>query len=109
MCSPWSSILFMTSEGREQNVSWDAVWSVQTQIIEGGWYAEIAIPFRTLRFPDVSPQTWGINFMRRMRGRWEDTYWAPLQRVYNINRVSLAGTLENLQGIHPGADFRLKP
>ena len=99
----------MINEGREQNVSWDAVWSVQTQIIEGGWYAEIAIPFRTLRFPDVSPQTWGINFMRRMRGRWEDTYWAPLQRVYNINRVSLAGTLENLQGIHPGADFRLKP
>ena len=33
------------------NLNWDGVWQVRTAISEGGWTAEFAIPFRTLRFP----------------------------------------------------------
>ena len=41
-------------------------------------------------------QDWGINFQRNIRRRNETAYWAPLPRQYNLNRVSLAGTLSGL-------------
>jgi hypothetical protein len=99
----------MINEGREINENWDALWQVRTRITEEGWYAEIAIPFRTLRFGSAALQTWGVNFLRRIRRRNEDSFWAPVPRVYDLTRVSLAGTLERLQDVRPGSDLRVKP
>jgi hypothetical protein len=99
----------MVNEGREQNDNWDGLWDVRTRITETGWVAEIAIPFRTLRFGDADPQTWGINFHRRIRRKNEDVFWSPVPRIYDVQRVSMAGTLEGLQGIRPGIDLRVKP
>jgi hypothetical protein len=99
----------MINEGREINENWDALWHVRTRITDDGWYAEIAIPFRTLRFSGASSQTWGVNFQRRVRRRNEDSFWAPLPRIYDLTRVSLAGTLEGLEGVRPGNDLRVKP
>ncbi len=43
----------MSNEGRDQNANWDGIWDVGTRIGEDGWYAEIEIPFKTLKFgPD---------------------------------------------------------
>ena len=97
------------NEGREVNENWDALWDVKARITEAGWYAEIAIPFRTLRFSSADEQTWGVNFQRRIRRRNEDSFWAPVPRIYDLQRVSLAGTLAGLQGVRPGNDIRLKP
>ena len=99
----------MVNEGRDVNVNWDGIWTVRTRVTPDGWYAEMAIPFRTLRFADADVQTWGINFLRRVRRRNEDSYWAPLPRIYRLFRVSMAGTLEGLRGVRPGNDLRLKP
>jgi len=99
----------MVNEGRDINSNWDGIWSVQTRITATGWTAELAIPFRTLRFADSDVQTWGINFLRRVRRRNEDSHWAPLPRIYRLERVSMAGTLEGLRGVRPGNDLRLKP
>ncbi len=99
----------MINEGLEVNENWDALWDVATRITETGWYAEIVIPFRTLRFRSGDEQTWGINFQRRIRRRNEDSFWAPVPRIYDLQRVSLAGTLEGLQGVRPGNDLRVKP
>ena len=67
------------------------------------------IPFRTLRFRSGDEQTWGINFQRRIRRLNEDSFWAPVPRIYDLQRVSLAGSLEGLQGVRPGNDLRVKP
>jgi hypothetical protein len=99
----------MVNEGRDINSNWDAIWSVETRITDSGWTAELAIPFRTLRFADADVQTWGINFLRRVRRRNEESLWSPLPRIYKITRVSSAGTLEGLRGVRPGNDLRLKP
>ncbi len=98
-----------TSEGRELNPSWDGIWTARARIVSDGWVAEFAIPFRTLRFPQTSPQTWGLNILRRVPRRGEDSLWAPVPRMYSINRVSLAGTLEGLTGVRPGRNLRVKP
>jgi hypothetical protein len=101
----------MINDGREVNSNWDAVWYVKTSVLEDGWVAEIAIPFKSLKFREQSMQTWGVNFHRSIRSnlRNEDAYWAPLPRIYNIQRVSLAGTLEGLEGVRPGSNLRFKP
>jgi hypothetical protein len=99
----------VASEGREINMSWDAVWTVKTRRVADGWVAELAIPFRALRFDAGKSQSWGINFSRRIRRKNEITFWSPIPREYGLTRLSLAGTLE---GVHPeGAsrDLRVKP
>src|SRR5262249_41122143 len=98
-----------SNEGRETNANWDGVWYVQARIVDDGWTAEIAIPFKTLKFPRTPVQTWGINFQRNLRRRNEGSFWAPLPRIYTIQRVSLAGTLEGMEGIEPGANVKFKP
>ncbi len=97
------------NECRDVNANWDGIWTVSARTAEDGWYAELAIPFRTLRFSNANPQTWGINFLRRIRRHNEDTFWSPIPRIDRISRVSMAGTLEDLQGIRPGHDLRIKP
>jgi hypothetical protein len=99
----------MSNEGREQNQNWDGIWDVGTRIGDDGWYAEIEIPFKTLKFGPEEMQTWGINFQRRLRRRNENSYWSPLRRIHQLSRVSMAGTYEGLQGLKPGANIRVKP
>ncbi len=98
----------MINEGREQNANWDGVWYVETSTSSEGWTAEISIPFRTLKFREDDLQTWGVNFHRGLRSdvRNEDSYWSPMPRIYNIQRVSLAGTLGCLEGIEEGSSIR---
>ena len=49
-------------DSERRNYDWDTVWYVKTKITEQGWQAEIAIPFRSLRFPDVEEQVLGGEF-----------------------------------------------
>ena len=99
----------IANEGRDVNQSWDGVWFVKTRIGDDGWTAEIAIPFRTLKFPRAPVQTWGMNFQRTIRRHNEESLWAPVPRIYTVQRVSLAGTLEGLEGIEPGSNIKIKP
>ncbi len=87
------------------NLNWDASWSVQARISDIGWSAEMKIPFKSLRYSTGDQQVWGINFQRNIRRNNEVTYWAPLSRQRNLNRVSEAGTVE---GIIPPAQRNLK-
>ena len=79
------------------NLNWDGVWRVVTSVTDIGWTAEIAIPFRTLRYPPAEVQTWGMNFQRNIRIRNEQAYWSPMPRQFNLNRISLAGELQGLE------------
>ena len=99
----------MSNEGRDQNANWDGIWDVATRVGKDGWYAEIEIPFKTLKFGPDAMQTWGINFQRRLRRRNENSYWSPLRRIHQLSRVSMAGTYEGLEGLKPGANVRVKP
>ncbi len=99
----------MSNEGRDQNHNWDGIWDVGTRIGADGWYAEIEIPFKTLKFGPEVLQTWGINFQRRLRRKNENSYWSPLRRIHQLSRVSMAGSYEGLQGLRPGANIRVKP
>ena len=91
------------------NKNWDGLWDVAATITDDGWTAEIAIPLTTLRFPDTGQQSWGINFMRNIRRKNEQVYWAPIPKAYSLTRVSLGGSLVGLQALDHGLDLKLKP
>ena len=76
------------------NLNWDGSWEVATSTDSRGWYAEMRIPFTTLRYGKGGDQTWGLNFERRIRRNSEEAVWAPIPRQFNLYRVSLAGTLD---------------
>jgi hypothetical protein len=99
----------VANEGREINASWDGMWSVKTNRVSDGWVAEIAIPFKSLRFDFAAAPEWGINFARRVRRKNEIDFWSPVPRAFGLARVSLAGDLSGLS--HEGAsrDLRIKP
>ncbi len=99
----------VANEGREINVSWDAVWSVRTRRAADGWTVEMSIPFRALRFNEGGDRVWGINFSRRIRRKNEIDFWSPVPRAYNLARVSLAGNLTGLPSSSSGRDLRIKP
>ena len=90
------------------NVNWDGVWQGSAEISELGWTAEIAIPFRTLRYPSGDVQTWGLNFQRNIRSRNEQSYWAPLPRQFRLHRLSLAGELQGIE-VPPQRNLKLTP
>ena len=50
----------VTDEGRDFNVDWDTIWDVACRVHDGGWTAEFAIPFSSLRF-DPRLDTWGFQ------------------------------------------------
>jgi hypothetical protein len=91
------------------NRNWDGIWDVATQVTDDGWTAEIAIPLTTIRFSGASEQQWGINFMRNIRRKNEQVFWAPIPKAYTLTRVSMAGALVGLQSLSHGMDLKLKP
>jgi len=98
------------NDSRTSNFSWDAVMKVETLMREDGWSVEMAIPWNTLRFdPGRDDQIWGVNFLRRVRRKSEDSYWAPLGRHEVLYTMSSAGTLLGLSGITPGRNLKVKP
>lgn len=78
------------------NLNWDATWSVATSVDSAGWYAEIRIPFATLRYGGGGTQVWGLNLVRGIRRGNEESFWAPIPRQFNLMRLSMAGTLEGI-------------
>lgn len=97
-------------DSRLEDAAWEGVIEVKTRIHEQGWTVELALPFTTLRFdPRLTQQTWGLNFLRRIRRRNEESYWAPIDRRDRIHRMSKAGTLEGLQGLRAGRNLTVKP
>ena len=90
--------------------AWDGIHTVKTTRQDSSWTVEMQIPLKTLRFnAHRDPQTWGINFIRRVRRVNETSYWAPLERQYRLHRMSKAGTIEGLSGLKQGRNLQLKP
>jgi hypothetical protein len=59
------------------NLAWDNKWLSEVTTHEGYWIAEIAIPFKTLRY-EANQTTWGINFFRLDAGSNAIHTWSPV-------------------------------
>ena len=97
-------------EGLFQNIvdiesNWNGIWEARARKDEGGWTAEIRIPFQTLSFNPGST-SWGINFNRIRRGNDENIAWVSNNREIN---PSTAGTATGLTGLRQGLGLDIVP
>ena len=96
-------------EGSNLNRDWDGIWYTSVRRVPQGWQLEIAIPFRTLRFRRDKEQVWGINFLRRIRRKSEDSFWSPIPRTFRIMNVAYAGALLGIHDVRQGRNLKVKP
>lgn len=81
------------SEGGDITWSWDNKWYSQTtQKPNGGWYAEMAIPFKSLRY-DATKTNWGINFVRINVKTNEYSCWTPVPVNFPSHDLGYTGKL----------------
>jgi hypothetical protein len=96
-------------DGRQINRDWNGIWFVRTGRVADGWTMEMAIPFKTLRFPERDTQVWGLNVSRIIRRKNEITTWSPVPRQFTELKVSYAGVLDGIRDVRPGRNLRVKP
>jgi hypothetical protein len=95
--------------GREvTDLTPDYVYQSKGRLTETGYEIEIAIPFKTLRFPPTRTQTWGLNIVRRVQSSGHEDSWMPAQRA-NSSFLSQSGTLEGLSDLKRGLVLDLNP
>lgn len=99
----------VTDNSRRVNVDWNGVWYVAARRTDQGWFAEINIPFSTLKFSAADEQTWGINFERNIRRKREQVLWQGWSRDALLVQVNRAGTLTGLQGLTRTRIFEFRP
>ena len=79
------------------NTSWDGSWTVGSSRDESGWYAEMRIPFSTLRHGPGSEQIWGLNVTRYIGRKNEQVVWSPVPQQFGFYRLTEAGRLRGVQ------------
>ncbi|MCE2559660.1 MAG: carbohydrate binding family 9 domain-containing protein [Acidobacteria bacterium] len=96
----------------QMNMDWNPVWDLRTGRFEGGWTAEAAIPFRSLRYRPGRAQIWGVNFQRYTQWKNESS---TLNRIpvalgtMGIMQMSLAGPLVGLEAPPASRNIEIKP
>ncbi len=76
---------------KQNNGEWNPVWNPKAQKFEHGWTLEVAVPFKSIRYPAGAEQTWGINFRRAVRWKNEITF------ITRIPAATAAGGIYRLQ------------
>ena len=91
-----------------ENADWDGIWEAATSRRDGGWSAEILIPFHTLSFKPGLHE-WHFNVQRRVQGLLEVDRWASPLRQYQVTQTSRAGVLEGIPEIDLGVGLSVRP
>ena len=96
----------------QMNVDWNPVWDLRTGRFDGGWTAEAAIPFRSLRYRPGRAQIWGVNLQRYTQWKNESS---TLNRIpvalgsMGVMQMSLAGPLVGLEAPPASRNLEFKP
>jgi hypothetical protein len=95
------------------SANWNGVYEARTSLSEHGWVAELAIPFKTLRYKSGREQTWHIQMRRLIRsGKNEILFLTPMSAAWGLsgmNRYSLAATLVGVEAPPPALNLEVKP
>ncbi len=103
---------FQAFNAQIYEINWNALWKVKTSWDKNGWYAEIAIPFSSLRYPKKipgKPYLWAINFNRLKRSINESSSFPSYPRSVVFSRMTYAAELEGLEVPNPKANIQIQP
>lgn len=102
-----TSISFTVNPKGVQKNSVETIWKSEAVVRNDGWSAEMAIPFKSLRFSPENNQVWGINFKRYIHRLYETDYWTNVSR--DLSLLQQSGELQGLSGIRPGYNLEFFP
>ena len=91
--------------------SWDALFTTGGRMVEDGFTAEMAIPFKSLRYPQRdgdAPHRWGLQIARRVGGKNETVVWSPVSRGI-AGFLPQMGVLEGLTGLSTSRNIEILP
>ncbi len=91
--------------------SWDALFTTGGQLVGDGYTAEMAIPFKSLRYParaGGAPHTWGFQVVRQVRGKDETLVWSPVSRDI-AGFLPQMGVLDGMTGLSTSRNLEMQP
>ena len=77
----------------ETAIEWDAKWYSRVRVHKDRWVAEMAIPFKSLRYSE-NIQKWGINFIRNDMERNAYSTWARVPLPFDGTDLGYTGALQ---------------
>ena len=90
-------------------LTWDNKWYSAAKMYDGYWIAEMAIPFKTLRFKE-NMDSWYINFYRIDSEYSERSTWSPIPRNFSLINLSFNKELKWDEPLRsPGKNISLIP
>jgi Domain of unknown function (DUF5916) len=102
-----TSITFEVNPKGVQKNSIETIWKSEAVMRDDGWSAEMAIPFKSLRFSAQESQVWGVNFERYIHRLNETQYWTDVDR--DLPKLLQTGELRGLSGVRPGYNLEFFP
>ncbi len=97
-----------TEQSQDFDNSFDTVWDSAASVNQRGYAVWMAIPFKSLRFPNTSRQTWGVIVERVFPRANESSAWPHISSRIE-GRLNQAAQLEGLEDISPGRNIQLTP
>ena len=91
--------------------SWDALFESGGQVVGDGFTAEMAIPFKSLRYPQRganTPHRWGLQISREIRGKDETVVWSPVSRDI-AGFLPQMGVLEGMTNLSTSQNLEVMP
>ena len=92
--------------------SWDALFYSGAEIVEDGYTAEMAIPFKSIRYPQQPPgveHRWGFQIAREVKGKdQENIVWAPMSRDVQ-SFMGQMGVLEGMTDLSTSRNLEILP
>ena len=90
--------------------SWDALFDSAGTLVADGWTTEMAIPFKSLRYPAAgdNPHRWGFQIVRRIRSNDETAVWSPMSRDVS-GVLTQMGLLEGMSGLSTSRNLEFLP
>lgn len=98
----------MSSEGRDDDYSFDTVWKATGRLIDGGFAVVMAIPFKSLRITSEAAGTWGIALSRVIPRNSEQSFWPYITRRVEGMTQQFA-TIERPERVSGGRNLQLIP
>ena len=100
---------------RPGSADWNPLWRQGVGRFEGGWTAEMAFPFKSLRYQPGAAQTWGFNLRRTVRWKNEESFLIKLPLIAGFSGAAAIFQIANsakLVGIEAPAaskNIEIKP
>ena len=92
--------------------SWEALFHSGAQIVDDGYTAEMAIPFKSIRYPAQPAgveHRWGFQIVREIKGKdQENVVWAPMSRDVQ-SFMGQMGVLEGMTDLSTSRNLEILP